>query len=151
MHPQTATTSALATCAAQQQGKFWEYEKALWESAWDLDPPKLKGPQFLQEPHMIKLAEDLKLDVNKFKADMAGDQCKNHIANDQKQLAAVGARGTPAFFINGRFLSGAQPIERFKAIIDEELKKAEAAVKAGAKPETYYQEYVVAKGKKSVQ
>jgi protein-disulfide isomerase len=34
---------------------------------------------------------------------------------------ALGVTGTPAFFINGRFLSGAQPFEAFQSIIDEEL------------------------------
>ena len=42
-----------------------------------------------------------------------------------------GARGTPTFFINGRNLRGAQPFEAFKAVIDEEIKKADAKLKAG--------------------
>ena len=45
---------------------------------------------------------------------------------DGGQAAGVGARGTPAFFINGRFLSGAQPVEAFAKLIDEELEKAKA-------------------------
>ena len=40
---------------------------------------------------------------------------------DQKAAEALGATGTPAFFINGIFLSGAQPIEVFQAVIEEEL------------------------------
>lgn len=126
-------------------------EKAIWESAWDLEPPKMKSPQLLGQENMEKLAQGLGLNMNKFKADMAGDLCKNDLAKDQAALSAVGTRGTPAFYINGRFLSGAQPIDRFKALIDEELKKAEAAVNAGTKPDQYYQEFVVNKGKKSVQ
>jgi predicted DsbA family dithiol-disulfide isomerase len=80
---------------------------------------------------------------------MKSESCQQDVANDQKILSQVGVRGTPAFFINGRYLSGAQPIDRFKAIIDEEIKKADAAMKGGQKPEEYYGA-IVAKGKKSL-
>ncbi len=39
------------------------------------------------------------------------------------QASKLGVTGTPAFFINGRFLSGAQPFSSFKRVIDEELAK----------------------------
>jgi len=41
---------------------------------------------------------------------------------DQREGAQAGVTGTPAFFINGRFLSGARPFDAFKAVIDQELK-----------------------------
>lgn len=152
VHPQIATTPAMAACAAGEQGKFWEMKKAIFSSAWEIDPqPKMKDPNLLNQENMEKLASSLGLKMEKFKADMAGEKCKAALANDQKVVAAVGTRGTPAFYINGRFISGAQPIERFKAVIDEELKKYDAAVKGGQKAETYYNDVVVAKGKKSVQ
>ena len=152
MHPQIATTPALAACAAGEQGKFFEMKDAIFASAWEIDPqPRLKDPNLLNQENMEKLASSLGLKMDKFKADMAGEKCKTAIANDQKEVSAVGTRGTPAFYINGRFISGAQPVDRFKAVIDEELKKYDAAVKAGGKPDTYYNENVVAKGKKSVQ
>jgi predicted DsbA family dithiol-disulfide isomerase len=87
--------------------------------------------------------------MEKYKADTQGDACKSLIAKDQQQLAAVGTRGTPAFYINGRVLSGAQPIERFKEVIDDELKKANEALKAGKKAEEYYSS-IVSSGKKSL-
>ncbi len=152
VHPQIAMTPALAVCAAGEQGKFWEMKSAIFKSAWELEPqPRMKDPNLLNQENMEKLASSLGLKMEKFKADMAGDKCKNDIQNDQKVVSAVGTRGTPAFYINGRFISGAQPIDRFKAVIEEELKKYDAAVKAGAKAETYYQDAVVGKGKKSVQ
>jgi predicted DsbA family dithiol-disulfide isomerase len=78
-------------------------------------------------------------------------QCKQIIQKDQQELSSVGTRGTPAFYINGRYLSGAQPIDRFKSVIDEELKKANDAVAKGTSVEAYYSEAVLKKGKKSLQ
>lgn len=151
VHPQVATTPALATCAAQKQGKFWEMEMAIWNSAWEIDPrPHLKDAALLNADNMMKLAKDVGLNVDKFKADMDGDACKAQIATHQKDLSNVGVDGTPAFFVNGRPVSGAQPFPAFKALIDEELKKADDAIKGGIDEKDYYQKAVVEKGKKSV-
>jgi protein-disulfide isomerase len=144
VHPQVATTPALATCAAHKQGKFFELERMIWEKSW---PGGSLGD--LGEDTMTQYATALKLDLGRFKADMAGDACRDQINGDQRQMAQLGTRGTPAFYINGRFLSGAQPIENFKAVIDEELQKATTAIKAGRKPEEYYGS-IVANGKKSI-
>ena len=142
VHPNSATVPAHAACAAHEQGKFAEYNKAIWEHAFGKDTT---------EPKMIELATNLKLNIDKFKADMASDKCKQGVANDQKMLSAVGVTGTPAFYINGRFLSGARPIEQFKALIDEELKKANALIgKDGVTASNYYDKAIVGKGKKSI-
>jgi predicted DsbA family dithiol-disulfide isomerase len=77
---------------------------------------------------------------------MDGEGCKKIIADDMAVMQKLGVNGTPGFFINGRFLGGAQPIERFKTIVDEELKKAEERVKAGTRVEDYYQKYVIEAG-----
>ena len=121
VHPQTAMTPALATCAAGMQGKFWEFEKAVWNSAWDVQAGRPKDLQMLNEDNMNKIATDLKLNVEKFKSDLKGDKCKGDVNNGMAILSKLGVRGTPAFFINGRMLSGAQPFEAFKDIIDQEL------------------------------
>lgn len=144
VHPQIATKPALAACAAHKQGKFAEMEKLLWEKGY-------KAGRNYSDENIEKIAKEAGLDMKKFKADMNSDACKKYIQKDQAELARVGARGTPAFFINGRFLSGAQPIDRFKAIIDEELKKANERIKKGeATVENYYQKFVLEKGKKSL-
>jgi protein-disulfide isomerase len=145
VHPQVATAPALATCAAQRQNKYHEFSKTIWEKSWENG--RIKD---LSEDTMLGYAKDLGLNVDKFKSDMSGEACKTQIANDQKQLAAVGTRGTPAFYINGRFLSGAQPIDKFKAVIDEELKKADEALKAGKVAEGDYYSSIVKSGKKSL-
>ncbi|MFN2427861.1 MAG: DsbA family protein [Candidatus Binatia bacterium] len=48
------------------------------------------------------------------------------VDEDMAAGSEVGVSGTPAFFVNGRMLSGAQPLDRFKAIIDAELAKSGA-------------------------
>ena len=142
VHPGSATIPALASCAAHKQGKFKAMEELIWEKGF-------KAGRNLSQDNMEKLAGELGLDVNRLKADMEG-QCKQHIRKDQTELARVGARGPPAFFINGRFLSGARPIDHFTKIIDEELKKANDRIAKGTSLENYYNEWVIKKGKKSL-
>ncbi len=140
VHPQVATVPAYAACAAGLQGKWSEMEELIWEKGFNTR-------EFGQE-NMEKLAKEAGLDMSKFKADMDG-KCKEIVASDQRELQQVGGRGTPAFWINGRFLSGARPVEQFKAIIDEELAKANEAVKKGIQPGNYYEQQVMAKGEKN--
>jgi predicted DsbA family dithiol-disulfide isomerase len=117
-------------------------KELIWEKGFNA------GRNFSQE-NMEKLAGELGLNLTKFKADMEG-VCPGIVQKDQRDLSRIGARGTPAFFINGRFMSGAQPVERFKAIIDEEMKKANERIAAGTPVQRYYQEFVLAKGEKSL-
>jgi protein-disulfide isomerase len=56
-----------------------------------------------------------------FNACRSSGKFKDEILQDQREGQQIGVTGTPAFFINGRFLSGAQPFTAFKAIIDDEL------------------------------
>lgn len=138
VHPQQATLPAQAACAAGEQGKFAEMEDLLWEKAY-------KTRDFGEE-NMEKLAKEAGLDLAKFKADMKGI-CQKKVRQDHAQVAAVGTTGTPAFYINGRFLSGARPVDQFKVIVDEELKKANERIgKNGISAANYYEEFVVKKG-----
>ncbi len=143
VHPQTATLPAFAVCAADQQGKYKEMEHAMWERGFN------KGA-FSQEL-VDAVVKELKLDAAKFKADMDGDKCKQVIAGDMETMRKLGVNGTPAFFVNGRFLGGAMPVEAFKRVIDEELKKAEEKVAAGTKPEDYYAKFIVEAGVKELE
>jgi protein-disulfide isomerase len=141
VHPQTATIPAMAACAAHKQGKFWEMFSLLFDKAY---PTRDFGEQRMRE-----LAADLGLDATQFDSHLTGLPCKQLLEDDQNALRALGVSGTPAFFINGRFLSGAQPIDNFKALIDEELKKADAALKADKKLKVkdYYRKEIFEKGK----
>lgn len=143
LHPQSGTIPSLAACAAGKQGKFEPMYELIWTKGF-------KAGRNLGLDNMQKLAQEVGLDMNKFKADMDGP-CKQLIAQDQAEVAKVGTSGTPAFYINGRFLSGAQPVASFKALIDEELKKANDRIAKGeATAANYYDEFVLKRGLKEV-
>jgi len=125
-HPR-AKPAAEAAMAAQEQGKFWQMHDKLFENQ-----------KALEDADLEKYAADLKLDMKKFKAAMSTHKFAAQVEQDSKDGTAVGASGTPAFFINGRKVTGAQPFEQFKAVIDEELKKADALLKSGTKQDKLY-------------
>jgi protein-disulfide isomerase len=94
------------------QGKFWEMHDKIFSD-----------PRAMSEEKYVEYATELGLDVDKFKRDVKSPQVAKRIAADTAQASKLGVTGTPAFFINGRFLSGAQPFPSFKRVIDEELAK----------------------------
>src|SRR6185369_2618025 len=85
----------------------------------------------MDRPTYEKYAEELHLNMAKFKSALDAQKGKDDIEADSAAGGKIGARGTPAFFINGKFLSGAQPYEVFKGKIDEELKTAEGMIAKG--------------------
>ncbi len=115
-----ALPAAMAAMAAHEQGKFWEFHEKVFAEQQDLEDPKL-------EAHAVALG----LDLAKWKAHIAAQTSKPSIDKDMEQAGQVNARGTPNFFINGRNLVGAVPLDAFKKLIDEELGKAKAKVAAG--------------------
>jgi protein-disulfide isomerase len=125
-HP-NARPAAKAFLAAHRQGKAWEMHDKLFENQ-----------QALTAPDLEKYAKDLGLNLARWKKDIADPAIEKMIADDQTLAGSVGADGTPTFFINGRELSGAQPLPSFTAIIDEEIKKADQLLKAGTKPADLY-------------
>jgi protein-disulfide isomerase len=112
-----ARPAAEASMAAHEQGKFWEYHDKLFAHQQALDRASLD-----------KYAAELGLDMAKFKAALDSKKFDAQIAADATEATSAGVDGTPTFFINGRRLVGAQPIEQFKAIIQEELKKSSASL-----------------------
>ena len=98
-----AQLAAEASMAANEQGKFWEYHDKLFANQQALDRPSLE-----------KYAQELGLNMAKFKAALDSGKYKKKVEDDAKQGAAVGASGTPTFFVNGKKLVGAQPFDAFK-------------------------------------
>lgn len=129
-HPNAAPASR-AALAIREQGddKFWAFHAKLFQNQGQLD-----------DQHFEQFARDVGASVEKWKADLSQNKSKydDQIARDQAEAAKFGARGTPAFFINGRFLSGAQPYDQFTKILDEELATASKMLKAGVKPAQLY-------------
>lgn len=74
------------------------------------------------------LAEKLSLDKNKFNSCLDSGEKAPLVAKDLDEGSTAGVNGTPAFFVNGRLLSGAQPFSEFKKVIDEELSGAASGV-----------------------
>jgi protein-disulfide isomerase len=142
VHPQIATIPAQAVCAAHKQGKFEAMDKLVWEKGF-------KTRQF-DEANMVSLAKEAGLNVDKFQADLKGE-CVGWVQKQMAHLQQFGVGATPGFFINGRFLSGAQPLPAFKAVIDDELKKAEERIAQGTPREKYYDTWVVEKGLKKLE
>jgi protein-disulfide isomerase len=129
-HP-NAMPAALAAMAAHEQGKFWEFHDKLFANQRAL------APEFYEQT-----AKELGLDMAKWKAAVDSQKYKPQIEAEQKRYSALGARGTPAFFINGRPFSGAQPFENFKAAIDAELSRANAELAKGTKPADLYAQLI---------
>ncbi len=115
-----AKPAAIAALAADQQGKFWPMHDIMFKNQQNLDAASLE-----------KYAKEIGLDMAKFKAALQDKKLQDSVETDTAMGDKLGARGTPAFFVNGSFLSGAQPFENFKSRIDEQMKKAEELVKKG--------------------
>jgi protein-disulfide isomerase len=126
MHPD-AELGARATLAAHAQGKFWAMHDRLFENARDLT-----------DENFARWASELGLEAARFERDRNDPKTAERISAQAQQCMSLGARGTPSFFINGRYLSGAQPIESFRTLIDEEAKKADAMLRKGVKPKKLY-------------
>lgn len=156
IHPKNAMAGALAFCAAAKQGKHKEMDAAIWDKGFkvrQLDMSDVDGGKCwdTQEgcKYVVGYAQELGLDVPKFKADMKA--CLPFVQKDIAELQKFGLSSTPAAFINGRFISGAVPVENFSALIDEELKKANERVQQGTPAAEYYQQWVIAKGLKALE
>lgn len=110
---QRALPAAEAARCAGDQGKFWEYHDKLFANQQSLADADLK-----------KYAADLSLNVEAFNSCLDSGKHREAVRKDQTQgEQSYGVSGTPAFFVNGRFVSGAQPFEAFKPIIDDELSR----------------------------
>jgi protein-disulfide isomerase len=105
-----ARSAAEAAQCANEQGKFWAYHDRLFADPGKLSPANLR-----------QSAGDLGLDLARYDACIEARRYKSVIDEDIQAANAAGVSGTPAFFINGRMLSGAQPFDAFKRIIDDEL------------------------------
>src|SRR5258705_7157556 len=117
MHPlpmhASAMIAAQGALVAQAQGKVMEMHHKLYESSSALSRDKI-----------LEIAKELGLDMERFTKDMDSEAVKTRIDRETQEAVDLGANGTPAAFVNGRYVSGAKPLEFFKTMVDEELKWA---------------------------
>jgi protein-disulfide isomerase len=101
-----------ASEAAHRQGKFWEMHDRIFAAPKDLSPETY-----------LRYATEIGLDIEKYKSDLSSSSVRKVVDDDLAMARKLGVSGTPSFFINGRFLSGAQPYGSFARVIDDELAK----------------------------
>lgn len=107
-----AIPAAVAANCAEKQDKYWEVHDAL-----------MKNQRALEEADLERVAREAKLDMEKWQTCRKDPAMEDEIKKDMADGTKAGVSGTPAFFVNGVFLNGALPYERFKVIIDRELSK----------------------------
>lgn len=111
---------AMAARAAGEQDKFWEYHDAMYDDAPD------RGHLKITDDKIMDWAEEVGIeDMEKFEKDMDNSDLRAAIESDGQEAATeAGATGTPAFVIGDQRLAGAQPLETFTELIDNELEAA---------------------------
>jgi protein-disulfide isomerase len=114
LHPGASRAHVAARCA-NEQGKFWPFHDLLFA----------RSPRTSDED-MKAMAKQLGMDAAAFDTCLASGKYDAAIRRDMEEGQRAGVTGTPAFFINGRLVSGAQPLENFTAVIDDELARASA-------------------------
>jgi protein-disulfide isomerase len=107
-----AEPAALAAWAAMQQNKFWPYYDGLFEQQSRL------GEEFY-----LELANNLKLDIDRFNRDRQSKEAKEAIKKDFELGKSLGVRGTPSYVVNGVFLSGVPDLNGLEELL--------AQIKAG--------------------
>lgn len=114
-------TAALAGQCMNDQGKFWEFHDATFANQ-----------QALTREQFISYAQQFSIDVDTFTRCLDDQTHLDEVRKDVTEAQNLGVNGTPAFFVNGTFISGAQPYENFAAVIDAELAKLNSATSSSS-------------------
>ncbi|MBT4651269.1 thioredoxin domain-containing protein [Candidatus Woesearchaeota archaeon] len=111
-HPDAQKAAEAAECAGEQE-KYWEMHDLLFANQELLSVNDLK-----------QYALDLSLDSEEFNSCLDSGEMAEEVQKDLQDGQAYGVTGTPAFFINGKLISGAQPYEAFEQEIEAALAEA---------------------------
>jgi protein-disulfide isomerase len=114
--------AAVAAIAAQRQGKFWEYHDKLFETG------RLDDAAFLDHARAVGV------DQAKFQADLQDGRLVEWVRRESKAAEALGATGTPAFFVNGVRQVGWGSYLALKSMVAREIAAGEQLLQAGTKP-----------------
>jgi protein-disulfide isomerase len=115
IHPNAQKAAEASLCANEQQ-KFWELHDAMFTDQRNLSVNALK-----------QKAAALNLNTDQFNSCLDSGKYVDVIRRDVADGTKLGVSGTPAMFVNGRYLSGAQPYQEISKIIDDEIRRASAA------------------------
>jgi predicted DsbA family dithiol-disulfide isomerase len=127
MHKE-AEPAARAMQAAHRQGKGWEMNDKIFANM-----------RALSNDNLMKYAEEVGLDLGKFKADFESAEVKDEVAKDTAAGKAAGVRGTPSIYVNGIRYQGDRSLAGFKPVIDAEIKAADELVAGGTPLEKVYE------------
>jgi protein-disulfide isomerase len=117
-HKWAESAAIAAECAYEQdQAAFWTLYNYFFQNQQTMTPENVKDKS-------LEALAGSKVDKDKFTTCYDSKASLPQIKTDMADGQSVGVTGTPAFFINGRRISGAQPFESFKAVIDDELQRA---------------------------
>ena len=105
-----ARVAAKASMAAEMQGKFWEYHDVLLAHRDALDRASLEG-----------YAATVGLDKQRFARDLDDPRLEARVSADEALASKLKVEGTPTAFVNGRRITGAQPLPVFRAAVDRAL------------------------------
>ena len=107
-----ARPAAIAALAAHKQGKFWEFHAKLFQNYRALSEQKIE-----------EIAIELELDMEKFAADRKSPEISALIERDIKNGTAIGVRGTPTIFLNGKRVKN-RSMQAFQQMIEAEISKS---------------------------
>jgi len=114
-HPWAQPAAVAAECASRQSEQaFWKLYEAFFEKQREINPQNLKEK-------VDEALKDVKIDKQKFDTCFNNQETLEQVRYEMAEGQSVGINGTPGFIINGRLLSGAQPYQMFKNVIDDEL------------------------------
>ena len=111
------------------------------DAFWKFHDTAFKNQGSLSADSYVKWAQEAGVkDIAAFKAGLDSHKWADKVDADLNAGKAAGVQGTPAFFVNGVFINGAQPFENFQKTIDQELTKAQAKLAAGTPKARLYVE-----------
>jgi protein-disulfide isomerase len=111
-----STAAAQAAECAAEQGAFWPYHDKLFANGG--------SPFAFTQERLKAYAQDLGVKTRDFNACVDSGKYGRKVDAETGMAASLGARGTPAFFVNGAFLAGAQPLQVFEKTLQEALRGA---------------------------
>jgi protein-disulfide isomerase len=123
-----ADLAARAAIAAGLQGKRWEMHRALFAEQRAL------GPALVQQQ-----ATRLGLDLARFRSDLDGKVVRDELDGEIARARRLGVGSTPTFLLNGRFVTGAHPVEALSALVAEEIGYADEILARGVPAARLYE------------